>query len=443
MEYKRKIWTVALISVLFIIGALLADVNSFKEKQAPKQENAQNTDYTNYETPNNDYTNEQNENSQDVKVTEEANPQADWFQEYDKTSQDIIEKYTTEENYLTNAVNTQGQIVKWDKRNLKIYIEEGRHKNAVIRGVAEFKNTFSDILTLTETHDKHLSDIEVTFESRPTAKPNSLELGQTMPQYNNEGIIQKSYMQLFTIHPITKKEITEDEIYATFLHEMGHAIGIVGHSQNPNDLMYASATRSSYSGQDVSTVRAIYSKKGMSAEAKSQAAQNKLEEAENYAKKYSKESIAWINLAQTYYAQNNYAKAAEAYKEAIKISPNDASIYIGLASCYYASKKYDEAIECLKWAQSLNLDDYQRNRIIELLSYNYNAKGDLDNGYFYTKEALDANPYDKNNLGNFLIVCAKTKRKDEAKTYLRNYLEAKPEDRDDPALKDFADVFGL
>lgn len=324
-----------------------------------------------------------------------------------------------------------------------MFIEEGEYKSTILSALNEFKNTFSDIFTIEETSNKNLSDIEVVFEARPTANPNSLELGKTMPQYNDNGIIQKSHMQLFTNHPITKQAISKSEIYSTFLHEMGHAIGIVGHSQDENDLMYASSTRSTYSEKDVATVKAMYSTAEMSSETKQQVAQNKLEEAEKYAQKYPKEAVSWINLAQTYYAQNNYTKAAEAYREAVKISPNDANVYIGLASCYYGSKKYDESIECLKYAQALNLDEYQRTRIIELMSYNYNAKGDLDNGYFYTREAIDANPYDKNNLGNFLIVCAKTGRKNEARTYLANYLQQKPEDRNDPALKDFADVFGL
>ena len=446
MEYKRKIWTVALVSVLFIIGALLADVGSIKDKYVSKQKTEADTNYFEYNNQDDNYNNDENqtpENVENIETVSQASAQSDWFQEYDKASQDIIKKYTSPKNYLTYAANTKGQIVKWGKKDLKIYIEAGQYKNTILRGVSEFRNTFSDIFTLTETDNKNLSDIEVVFEARPTANPNSLELGQTIPQYDGNGTIQKSYMQLFTTHPITKEAITNSEIYATFLHEMGHAIGIVGHSQDSEDLMYASATRNTYSEKDIATIKAMYSTGEISADTKKEIATNKLAEAENYAQRYSKEAVAWINLAQTYYSQNNYTKAAEAYKEAIKISPNDANIYIGLASCYYASKKYDEAIECLQWAQSLKLDDYQRNRIIELLSYNYNEKGDLDNGYFYTKETLDRNPYNKNNLGNFLIVCAKTGRKNEAKTYLANYLQAKPEDRNDPVLKDFADAFRL
>lgn len=452
MEYRKKIWTAAFVSVLFIVGALITNVNSIKEKLAPQEQTApqeQMAEDMNYSENNSQdeydagYENQNTENTDETNTISEPAPKNDWFQKYDKASQDIIKKYSMPKNYLANAMNTKGQIVKWGKRDLKIYIEDDAHKNIILKGVTEFSTVFSDIFTMSVVDNKNLSDIEVVFEARPVVNAKSLELGVTFPQYNDNGIIQKSHIQLYTMHPNAMRPITDDEIYSTFLHEMGHAVGVVGHSQESDDLMYASATRKTYSARDIATIKAIYSSGEISSDAKQQITANKLSEAQNYAKNYSREPIAWVNLAQTYYAQNNYSKAAEAYKEAIKLSPNDANIYIGLSSCYYASKKYDEAIECLKYAQSLNLDKYQKSRIIELLSYNYNAKGDLDNGYFYTKEALDANPYNKTNLGNFLIICAKTDRKFEAKTSLANYLQAKPEDRNDPALKDFADAFNL
>ncbi len=450
MEYRRKILVVGLISVLIIIGSFVANVYSIKEKVNLNVASTQNENYyednTQYDNEEYGAYEEENKNIQEENSAisiSRASAQSDWFEEYKKSSQDLVKKYSQGKDYLANAVNSKGQIVKWGKKNLNVFIEEGEYKSTVLSALDEFKATFSDIFTISLVDDKNLSDIEVVFETRPIANPNSLELGKTMPQYNNDGIIQKSHMQLYTTHPISKQEITKPEIYATFLHEMGHAIGIVGHSQEQDDLMYASSIRKTYSERDIATIKAMYSNVEVPEETKAQAVQNKLSEAENYVQKYPKEPTAWINLAQTYYAQNNFIKAANAYKEAIKLSSNDGNIYIGLASCYYASKKYDEAIECLQYAQSLNLDEYQKNRIIELLSYNYNAKGDLDNGYFYTREALDTNPYDKNNLGNFLIVCARTNRKFEAKTSLENYLRAKPEDRNDPALKDFADAFGL
>lgn len=53
------------------------------------------------------------------------------------------------------------------------------------------------------------------------------------------------------------------DVYAVVLHEMGHALGLIGHSPEPGDIMYASATITSstaLSERDRATLRALYAK---------------------------------------------------------------------------------------------------------------------------------------------------------------------------------------
>ncbi len=54
-----------------------------------------------------------------------------------------------------------------------------------------------------------------------------------------------------------------DAIYATLLHEMGHALGLGGHSPNPADVMYGRANadaRPELTERDRATLRALYAK---------------------------------------------------------------------------------------------------------------------------------------------------------------------------------------
>jgi len=52
------------------------------------------------------------------------------------------------------------------------------------------------------------------------------------------------------------------EIYETVLHEMGHALGLMGHSDDPQDIMYASLSRipggKGLSARDRNTLRELY-----------------------------------------------------------------------------------------------------------------------------------------------------------------------------------------
>ena len=60
------------------------------------------------------------------------------------------------------------------------------------------------------------------------------------------------------------QEVPLDQLYRTVLHEMGHALGLAGHSPSPTDIMYFRGTRASeaegLSARDRATLRALYAK---------------------------------------------------------------------------------------------------------------------------------------------------------------------------------------
>jgi predicted Zn-dependent protease len=60
-----------------------------------------------------------------------------------------------------------------------------------------------------------------------------------------------------------RREFSLDMLYATLLHEMGHALGLGGHSPNPADVMYARGfpeARPALSERDRATLRVLYAK---------------------------------------------------------------------------------------------------------------------------------------------------------------------------------------
>jgi predicted Zn-dependent protease len=49
-----------------------------------------------------------------------------------------------------------------------------------------------------------------------------------------------------------------EQVTKLVLHELGHAIGIWGHSKDPNDIMYTHPIVSQLSSRDIKTVRRLY-----------------------------------------------------------------------------------------------------------------------------------------------------------------------------------------
>ena len=60
-----------------------------------------------------------------------------------------------------------------------------------------------------------------------------------------------------------------------------------------------------------------------------------------------------MNLANFFYKQNLFLKAADSYERAIAIDPKNAQTYNNLAVVYFRLENYSEALSHLKKAESL------------------------------------------------------------------------------------------
>ena len=60
----------------------------------------------------------------------------------------------------------------------------------------------------------------------------------------------------------TGKRLSDNEIYGTLCHEIGHALGISGHSKNKSDVMYPSTDmyNTRPTRRDIRTIERIYGK---------------------------------------------------------------------------------------------------------------------------------------------------------------------------------------
>jgi len=101
----------------------------------------------------------------------------------------------------------------------------------------------------------------------------------------------------------------------------------------------------------------------------------------------------YYNLGISYYKLDNYSKAIESYKQAIRIDPDDANAYCNLGVVY--SKLYfcEYAIEAFK--QAIRIDPDYTNAHIGL-GFTYSELGNYTKAIESYKQAIRINPDDAN-----------------------------------------------
>jgi predicted Zn-dependent protease len=132
----------------------------------------------------------------------------------------------------------------WDIEDypLKVYINKGKSKylkqiyiDYVDYGFQVWQKADSRI-KYKITNIKEESDIEIAFIENLMDKYEECYLGLTNYKLGKQKKITHSYIQI-SLLKFDDVRISDGEIKATIIHEIGHAFGL-GHSNNENDLMY-------------------------------------------------------------------------------------------------------------------------------------------------------------------------------------------------------------
>ena len=142
---------------------------------------------------------------------------------------------------------------RWGVRPIKVYIPGGSYNSQIMQNafLQWQTRTFSAVwFTFLGENKKGQEDITVHFVENNTNCGSPDAIGCTHSRTNSEGfythvdifIASKHVVQLVGDDgTIAKKTIliSAPQLYRVMLHEIGHAIGIHGHSNNPNSIMFA------------------------------------------------------------------------------------------------------------------------------------------------------------------------------------------------------------
>ncbi len=192
------------------------------------------------------------------------------------------------------------------------------------------------------------------------------EGGEAQVSWTSNGI-ERVKVVIITADPTPDSPLTQNQVQAVCLHEIGHSLGLIGHSPRPNDIMYCSMpaadTKIALSTRDISTIKHLYAPDVMIA------LNPRVKPAHDPTNKNSinNEGVELMS-------SHAYAKAIEKFEEALKLDPNYDTAKENLSRAYnnYALElstagNGDEAESLMQ--KAMKLQNTIRNAAVKLATF--------------------------------------------------------------------------
>lgn len=300
-------------------------------------------------------------------------------------------------NYI-EQVPMNSTIIRWNIATfpLKVYIGSKKdlqvpeyYISSVMKAFGQWTSS-SGFLKFNFMDNPDNADILVAFDELPNAcdeRGCKYVVGHTEPVYRGN-VLKRMIITIYD-KDANGSYFSDMELYNTILHEIGHALGVMGHSYSTNDLMYmgnqVGATnpllikyRSDFqyiSYQDINTIRLLYNLvpdiTNVPVDEKSldkliyppivlgnstTIAKRKLKEAKEYVLQAPDLPNGYIELGIAYEGLDKVNKAAEAFTTAFNKSKTDNDRYISLynlAAMYLNRNNQKLALDYAKQAQKI------------------------------------------------------------------------------------------
>lgn len=120
----------------------------------------------------------------------------------------------------------------------------------------------------------------------------------------------------------------------------------------------------------------------------------------------------YYNIAQEYFAQENYEKAAVYYKKSLSSKKLNVASYYQLGVIAEKKGNWNEAQNIYS---NIIKRDSENSALKQRLAYVKSRAGDLDGAELLYKEVLDENPNNDDALCNYIVVLYANKKTEDAK----------------------------
>lgn len=369
---------------------------------------------------------------------------------------EILKSYP--ENYITQATYNQ-QIVRWGK----LPITYGCKSNIEIPDyfTKEIENAFNEWekasahKLLFSRDDKNPNIIIEFSENNPADRIKLKYVVAYSTPVVNINKLQNTKIIFYLKDPLGKS-FTKNQVYNTALHEIVHAVGFMGHSENKEDIMYLSKDsasvlndkRAKLTVADINTIKLLYNIEPditnvseikadylpfvvLGSDKDIQAA--KLEEAKNYVSKAPKLAGGYIDMAESFVAAKEYDKALKSLKKALSYADTDdikGMIFYNLAVVYYYSNNTAAAEKYLKKSLQIKKSDEQ----YYLLAQIYLASGAVNDAVAEYRKLIKKNPHNIEYVISLTNLYIERKDYFKARGVLKDFIKQNPKERKNKRL---------
>lgn len=146
------------------------------------------------------------------------------------------------DRYAPNYARVAGvRLLHWAHFPLRVYLAPSgaatdERKKSALAGFDQWVRATDGIVQYHVVSVRSQADLIVSFEARSTVSSDPGAAGSTGVGFSGP-VLKKADMQLAT------EGLTPGDLQSVAAHEFGHALGLNGHSDLPDDLMYPTATR--------------------------------------------------------------------------------------------------------------------------------------------------------------------------------------------------------
>ncbi|HEY9679114.1 MAG TPA: matrixin family metalloprotease [Drouetiella sp.] len=169
-------------------------------------------------------------------------------------------------NYL--AAVTRNAMMRWSSPDkIRVFIKDGsdvsgyrpEFEESLRQAFDEWSESTSGTVAFIMVPSPDSTDMTVTWSSDLHSPALKAEAGLANTSYGAHGL-ERADILLLTVDPFKEGPIGKNMLYNVCLHEIGHALGLEGHSPTEGDIMYpALGVQQGLSDRDINTVLALYS----------------------------------------------------------------------------------------------------------------------------------------------------------------------------------------